>query len=35
MKVICTSPSFAKYDDAPILALKKADLELPDMVMKL
>ena len=28
MKVICTSPSFAKYDDAPILALKKADLEL-------
>ncbi|VAS18051.1 dihydrodipicolinate synthase [Klebsiella pneumoniae] len=28
MKVICTSPSFAKYDDAPISALKEADLEL-------
>ncbi|MCY4785684.1 hydroxyacid dehydrogenase, partial [Klebsiella pneumoniae] len=28
MKVICTSPSFAKYDDAPISSLKEADLEL-------
>lgn len=28
MKVICTSPSFAKYDEAPVSVLRKADLEL-------
>ncbi|MEN0617081.1 phosphoglycerate dehydrogenase [Klebsiella indica] len=28
MKVICTSPSFAKYDAAPCTALRNADLEL-------
>ncbi len=28
MKVICTSPSFAKYDAKPIEILRHADLEL-------
>lgn len=28
MKVICTSPSFAKYDARPLAALQDADLEL-------
>lgn len=28
MKVICTSPSFAKYDDAPIRALQQQGFEL-------
>lgn len=28
MKVICTSPSFAKYDTRPLAALQDADLEL-------
>lgn len=28
MKVICTSPSFAKYDSKPIEMLRQADLEL-------
>ncbi len=28
MKVICTSPSFAKYDTKPIESLRQADLEL-------
>lgn len=28
MKVICTSPSFAKYDDRPITALREQGLEL-------
>ncbi|POP47112.1 hydroxyacid dehydrogenase [Superficieibacter electus] len=28
MKVICTSPSFAKYDARPLTALQDADLEL-------
>lgn len=28
MKVICTSPSFAKYDDAPVIALQQQGFEL-------
>ncbi|TCL02867.1 MULTISPECIES: phosphoglycerate dehydrogenase [Sodalis] len=28
MKILCTSPSFAKYDDSPVMALKQHGLEI-------